>query len=123
MDVTVHHKDESITFTGLIDSGCDTTMMSLDIATAIGIKHNACVKIPVRGIAGAVEGCLHEVVLQIQHFNEKILMPVIFAPKLAVPILLGQRDFFQNFRVKFQKDDNTFELSRAPQPAAKKKKA
>ena len=41
-------------------------------------------------------------------------IPVRFTESPSVDILLGQEDFFECFRIKFEKDHDIFELSPVP---------
>ena len=98
----------------LIDSGCDMSMLHADVATALGIDWSSLETTKVGGIGGSVDGYRSNIELKVQHFDEIINIPIIIVPNFLVNVLLGQYDFFNYYRVKFEKDHDTFELSRSP---------
>ena len=99
----------------IVDSGADMTMMRADIAEVLDIDKSKCNITKVGGISGPPVDCfVCDVNIKVEHFDEPFTASVLFVPNLNVNVLLGQDDFFKNFRVKFEKDHNTFEISRAP---------
>lgn len=52
--------------------------------------------------------------MKIKYFNNVLTTPVAFTDSPSVDILLGQEDFFESFRIKFEKDHDTFDLSLSP---------
>ena len=50
---------------------------------------------------------------KIKHFEETITTPAAFIDSPSVDVLLGQEGFFDLFRIKFEKDHDTFELMRS----------
>jgi len=43
--------------------------------------------------------------------NKKIKIPVGFINSDSVGLLLGQEGFFDNYRIKFERDHNVFEIT------------
>jgi hypothetical protein len=52
--------------------------------------------------------------MKVPHFDVPITSTVAFTDSPSVDILLGQEDFFQCFRIKFEKDRDTFDLALSP---------
>jgi len=95
----------------LIDSGADTTMMNIEYAHLLGvktIKHQS----RVVGISGVPNQCyLSNVGLKIKDIGPSVELPVLFIDSPNVDILLGQEKFFDTFKIKFEKDHDTFEIT------------
>jgi hypothetical protein len=100
---------------GLIDSGADTTMMNTEYAKLLGIDLNKAIKKEFLGIGDSrVSTYISSVTMKVKHFDKLIVTPVAFTDSPSVDILLGQEDFFESFRIKFEKDNDTFDLSISP---------
>lgn len=101
-------------FLALIDSGADQITMPAAIAEALGIDRTAC---PPRSLMGITmertEGFVAQVMIRVQHHVETISAPAVFIDT-DVPVLLGQEGFFDGYRIKFEKDHDTFEIVPAP---------
>ena len=97
----------------LIDSGADTTMMNSEYASLLGIKvvkHRSAVV----GISGEPNQCyIGNVTLKIKSIAQNVELPVLFIDSPNVDILLGQEKFFDIFKIKFEKDHDTFEITPA----------
>ena len=101
---------------GLIDSGADTTMMNLEYARVLGIDLAGATKKEFLGIGGTRVACfLATVGMKLKYTDHTFSTMVAFTESPSVDILLGQEDFFECFRIKFEKDRDTFELSPVPQ--------
>jgi len=101
---------------GLIDSGADTTMMNLEYARVLGIDLNNATKKEFLGIGGTrVSTFLSTINMKLKYTDHTFSTSVAFTDSPSVDILLGQEDFFECFRIKFEKDHDVFELSPVPQ--------
>ncbi|MDO8590973.1 MAG: retropepsin-like aspartic protease, partial [bacterium] len=110
--------DQTVNALGLIDSGADTTLMNLQYAKVLGIDLDPANKKEFVGIGDSRVNCfLSAVTMKLKHFDVPITTPVAFTDSPSVDILLGQEDFFECFRIKFEKDHDKFELSLAPKKA------
>jgi hypothetical protein len=99
--------------TAIIDSGCDRIMLNAELAEALGIHKDKCRKRKVTGIIDqGVESFIAKVKVEIEGFNDLFEVSVTFVPGLRISGLLGQNDFFDIFKVKFEKRQKTFELSK-----------
>ena len=101
-------------FLGLIDSGADQIIMPAAIAEVFGIERDQCPKRATMGITmQSTQGFLSELTFRIQHQAEAFNAPVIFIDA-NVPVLLGREGFFDKYRIKFEQDHDTFEITPAP---------
>ena len=98
---------------GLLDSGADMTMLNIDYAKLLGIDLSKSTQKNFRGIAeGFVRCYITEINLEIEHFGGKtFIIPVAFIDSENVDVLIGQEGIFDNFKIKFEKDHEIFELS------------
>ncbi len=101
-------------FLALIDSGADQIMMPAAIADVFGIDRRTC---PTRTSLGVsmepIDGFVSDLTLRIEHQMEDFDAPVIFIDT-DIPVLLGREGFFDLYRIKFEQDHDTFEISPAP---------
>lgn len=108
-------KAETLNVLGLIDSGADTTLVNIEYAKVLGIDLEKAVKKEFLGIGDArVTTFISSVTMKVKHFNVPITATVAFTDSPSVDVLLGQEDFFECFRIKFEKDHDTFDLSLSP---------
>ncbi len=106
---------ETIHALGLIDSGADTTMMNMQYARLLGIDLSKAQKREFLGIGNSrVTSYISSVTMRIKYVDTPILSTVAFTDSPSVDILLGQEDFFESFRIKFEKDHDVFDLSLSP---------
>lgn len=102
VDVVISSENKEIRSAGLIDSGCQTTMIDIEVAEFLKIDLKNCEKVHVGGIGG--EGGLGyraEVSLTFPDFDFSFVSPVTFA-NIPTQLLLGQFDFFKHFKVLFE---------------------
>lgn len=102
-------------FLALIDSGADQITMPAAIAEVFGIEREKCLK---RGAVGIsmerTEGFVSsELTFHIRNQTETFKAPVVFIDT-DVPVLLGREGFFDRYRIKFEQDHDTFEITPAP---------
>jgi hypothetical protein len=101
-------------FLALIDSGADQITMPAAIAEAFGIEREKC---PKRGAVGIsmeyTQGFVGELDFHIKNQAETFKAPVVFIDT-DVPVLLGREGFFDRYRIKFEQDHDTFEITLAP---------
>jgi len=100
---------------GFIDSGADSTLLNIQYAERLGISLDPNKMSGIRGVSDKIlPGYVATVEYKVKHFDTTITTPVVFLDSPAVDVLLGQEGFFEFFRVKFEKDHDTFELSLSP---------
>ncbi len=99
---------------GLVDSGCESCMIHIDLASALEIDLTKCTKIGIGGVGGkGTIGYLTMVKIRVDEFDHEFETPIIFAD-IPTQLLLGQSDFFKQFRVLFERDQARFQLSLVP---------
>jgi len=111
VEIEVFGPKGSHTILALIDSGADRSLFNIEIAKALGINLEKVQKDTVLGILGKTEVFVIDVEIQIKHLEGKIKIPVSFIDSPNVGILLGEEEFFDTHRIKFEKDHNTFEIN------------
>lgn len=101
---------ERVPVLAMVDSGTDSTVLDESVAESLNIDPRACQKVKLGGI-GTAEGFLSAVAISVPDLDIKMDIPVVFAHHLPMEGLLGQRHFFQRFKVRFEKDINKFYLA------------
>lgn len=111
IEIEVFGKDDSKTFDALIDSGADLSLFNLEIAEALDIDLTNAKPANFTGIAGNVDGYkVDKLKLKVDGFSEAVEIPACFVDSSSVGILLSQDGFFDLYRIKFEKDHDTFEV-------------
>ena len=96
--------------TMLIDTGADYTMLPRFLAEPLGVDLNRdCKVIETEGVGGKSKVFLKKTKIQakIEQYARKI--PVGFLAHDYIPPLLGRQEFFETFKVTFEKFKTTFE--------------
>ena len=103
----------NISALGLLDSGADMTMLNIAYAKLLSIDLDKSNQKNFRGIADGYVSCyIKEINLEIEHFKDRVIVvPVAFIDSENVDVLIGQEGIFDNFKIKFEKDHEIFELS------------
>lgn len=66
------------------------------------------------GISGQIDGYrLEKIKIKVDGLNESIEIPACFIESPTVSLLLGQEGFFDQYRIRFEKDHDTFEITPA----------
>jgi hypothetical protein len=113
IEVEVSCENKSFKVFGLIDSGCQITHIDVEVAKQLGIDLSSCKEI---GVAGVIKGAkskgyFSKIYIKLKDHGDKFESPAIITD-MPIPLLLGQNNFFDKFKVKFEKSKGTFELSR-----------
>ena len=96
---------------GLVDSGAAETILHIKMAKLLGIDDVASgEKVLYTGIGGEVEGYRHPLHMQVVGDRKKDEVMCAFAEIADIDCLLGQRGFFENYKVIFEKYKNQFEV-------------
>jgi len=108
-------KSQNVNAIGLIDSGADTTLMNIGYAIILGLDLDRAQKKEFLGIGNSrITSYIADLTMKVKYFDAPITSRVAFTDSPSVDILLGQEDFFKNFRIKFEKDKDTFDLMLSP---------
>lgn len=102
-------------FTALVDSGTEVTIMSAEIADYFGISPIGPQWGRIDGLGGTKAAFQGAVNICVPEFpSEVITTSVVFVDSvsrdLSFDILLGQDDFFRRFFVRFERSRNKFYL-------------
>ncbi|MBI4118761.1 MAG: hypothetical protein HY452_00680 [Parcubacteria group bacterium] len=97
----------------LVDSGADRSLFNIEIAHVLQIDLSHGKRSGITGITGEAEEIVTEIEIQ-PKFLKKIKIPVGFIDSPYVGVLLGQDGFFDQHRIKFEKDHHIFEINPVP---------
>lgn len=111
VEVTLYNGDKSIKGLALVDSGADKSLFNVEYAEEIGINLTNARTEDFIGIGGRKIPChIAEVEIQVKHLDRKCKLEVGFIESENVSMLLGQEGFFDQHRIRFEKDHDTFEV-------------
>ena len=108
--LTCPESSEKVAIMAMVDSGTDGTIFHAQIAETLRIDKTKCKRGKIGGI-GSLEGFRANVGILIPDFHAKLEIPVFFAENLPLDGLLGQKHFFQRFKIRFEKDIGKFFLA------------
>lgn len=97
----------------LVDSGAAYCMASMEYASILGVDLDTTRGVQTYGVTGTQNTKASypaDVKIRVNHLDE-IKIPVYFLETDSFAFILGQKDFFEAFRIKFEKDHNTFEIT------------
>ena len=110
LQVCLRQTNRGRIFLALVDSGAADCIFPASIGTLLGIDVPSGRPQTYYGLAGqASPAFVHEVNLQVTGFNSWITIEAGFVIADVVP-LLGQRGFFENYRVVFERFRLQFEV-------------
>ena len=95
----------------LVDSGASDTLINREIAESLGIEVKGGNPHSYGGIGGSVKGYEHTITMRLAGDTREF---TIVCSVLALPSydgLLGQRGFFDNYKVVFEKYKKRFEVT------------
>lgn len=111
VEIEMAGKERKVNAVGLLDSGADSTLVNIQYAKVLGIVLDEKKKKDFVGIQDARMSCyLGELSFRVKHVDKTVVIPVAFIDSPSVDVLLGQEGFFDAFKIKFEKDHDTFEL-------------
>lgn len=95
----------------LIDSGTDSTLINAEFMELLGIDALKCRKVKVGGVGKSdLYGFIEKIQFKIEGFEEVFKTEVIFVKDMVTSGLLGQKDIFENFKIRFEKKYRKFYL-------------
>ncbi|MEI7709298.1 MAG: hypothetical protein WCI76_01120 [bacterium] len=95
----------------LIDSGTDSTLINSEFMQLLGIDESKCKKVKVGGVGNSdLYGFISKVKFSIDGFDDTLETEVIFVKDMVTSGLLGQKDIFENFKIRFEKKHRKFYL-------------
>jgi hypothetical protein len=111
VEVEISRGNHRRKFLALIDSGADQIHMPAAIAEVFGIDRKDCRPWRSMGISmESTPGFVGELTFRINKQSEAFTAPVVFIDT-NVPVLLGRERFFDQYRIRFEKDHDIFEIT------------
>jgi hypothetical protein len=92
------------------DSGAAEILLHTGIGEAMGIDIASGEKALYSGIGGVIEGYKHTLLMQVRGDRKTYEVVCAFAPIEGMDALFGQRGFFENYKIVFEKYKNQFEV-------------
>ncbi|PJC28967.1 hypothetical protein CO053_01780 [Candidatus Shapirobacteria bacterium CG_4_9_14_0_2_um_filter_40_11] len=110
--IRISHKNNSLNISALIDSGADFCLFHSEIGRRLDIEIEKGKTLKFFGIEGSpINAHLHLVKIQVIDIDHSVTIPIAFTESPGVVAILGQLGFFDNFRIKFEKDRNIIEVT------------
>lgn len=96
----------------LIDSGADRSLFNIQLAEVLGLDLEKAPEEIFSGIeGGSLKAKLYKVKIQIVGMSEEIEILAGFIDSSGVVAILGQDGFFDEFKIKFEKDHGVVEIT------------
>jgi len=112
VSIEVFGPKDSKNFDALVDSGADCSLFNIQVAEVFGIDLSNARPARFTGISGQIDGYrLEKIKIKVDGLNELVEIPVCFIKSPTVSLLLGQEGFFDQYRIRFEKDHDTFEIA------------
>ncbi|NYZ76301.1 retroviral-like aspartic protease [Candidatus Micrarchaeota archaeon] len=115
--ITLIGRKEKLDVIALVDSGADVSAISKDLADILGVDL-AGKQEEVVGIGGKVPSVRTRIDASIRNAHERytftLNVMVVLDEKIEFGILLGRRDFFENFDVTFRENEEKIILKKVP---------
>lgn len=112
VSIEVFGPKDSKKFDALLDSGADSSLFNIQVAEILGISLSNAKPAKFTGISGHINGYrLDKIKVKLENMTKTIEIPVCFIDSPTVTLLLGQEGFFDNHRIKFEKDHDAFEIT------------
>ena len=111
--IAIRHKDNKLKCFALIDSGADSCLFPKGMADALGINLRSGSRITLVGIGKQnVHFYFHEIEIFVGKYKFKTMAG--FADgEIGTSALLGQRGFFENFVVSFDRKNRFIEIRKS----------
>ena len=110
--ILTHRENTSVV--ALVDSGADRSLFDAEVGRDMGLDVESGEAEYFGGIGESrVEAFVHKVRLQVVGIERTVEVSIGFTKNLGVSGILGQEGFFDAFRIKFEKDHDTFEITPA----------
>jgi hypothetical protein len=117
LQVTLFNGAKRKQVVSLVDSGADECLFHASIGRSLGIDVASGRYKVFDGIAGTIEAYMHPIDIQIQDFDERVIIEAAFTESDGVDAILGQAGFFENFKVCFERYRWRIDVASRPEPA------
>jgi hypothetical protein len=101
------------TYFALSDSGAAYSMASMEVANSLGIQLDKTKSISTYGVLGVDHtkpAYLVPLRIKLQLIRREVTIPFYFLESNAFAPILGQRGFFDQHRIRFEKHRNVFDV-------------
>jgi hypothetical protein len=105
------HNGRELPIFCLVDSGASDTLLNAEIAEALGIDVQEGAPRIYAGVGGEVTGYQHTIAMRMMNDRREFIIPCGVLPLPAYDGLLGQRGFFDHYKVVFEKYTKRFEVT------------
>jgi len=95
----------------LVDSGAAETLLQREIGEQLGIDIESGERVEFEGIGGVVVGYRHKVLIRLAGEKNIHLIECAFTPSRSFDALLGERGFFEHYKVVFERYKKEFSIS------------
>ena len=95
----------------LVDSGASEILIAIEVALALGIDIERGEPRIYGGIGGEIKGYVHAITMRLMNDRHEFAVECGVLPLPAYDGLLGQRGFFDHYKVTFEKYKETFEIT------------
>jgi Aspartyl protease len=100
-----------LTIFALVDSGASETLLQRKIGEELGIDIESSERVEFQGVGGVTLGYRHKVMLRLAGEKNGHEIECAFTALPGIPALLGERGFFENYKVTFEKYKNIFSVT------------
>jgi len=110
--VRLFYQNSHIDLFALIDSGADACLFHISLGRALGIPVEQGERQVFYGIeASGVEVYFHQIRLEIRGVAGTIVIKAGFVDSKNVSGILGQQDFFENYKITFERSKEIIEIN------------
>lgn len=96
----------------LVDSGATETLLPRRIGERLGIDIESGERVEFEGVGGAAIGYRHKVMLRLAGERNEYEIACAFSELPNMGGLLGERGFFENYKITFEKYKNVFSVTK-----------
>jgi len=112
IQVRIRYKNKFLITTSLVDSGSDYCIFPIDYAVELEIPLSKSKRSNFSGFSGESSSLyLYPIILSIGNYSAKVIAGFTESIGLYSYSVLGQRGFFDNFKVCFDKSRNQIEIN------------
>lgn len=96
---------------GMVDSGAAETLVQRHVGERLGIDIESGERVEFQGVGGVEIGYRHIVILRLAGERNRHEIECAFTHLPDMDALLGERGFFENYKITFEKYKNVFSVT------------
>jgi len=110
--ITISYGLRKFNVEALIDSGANICFCQQEFIRELGVEREKCRKISVTGVGGSTDVLVHKLDVELEYGKFKFTTDVGFGPFIfhGFTFILGQRGFFENVSVFFDRKKEHIDL-------------